>query len=152
MTLAVPKISDVLEQRQDRIASDIQEADRLKSEAETVLKGYEIVLSKAKTEAQETASVTKINLASEISKETETLEKSLKEELNIADQKIKDFEERSKAEVTKIASQTARLIAHHIANIDIDRVVAGALSDPSTGGNPVEMTPENTRKLLLACC
>ena len=34
---------------------------------------------------------------------------------------------------------------------DIDRIVAGALSDPSTGGNPVEMTTENTRKLLLAC-
>jgi 4-hydroxybutyrate dehydrogenase len=44
------------------------------------------------------------------------------------------------------------LTALGIANIDIDRVVAGALSDPSTGGNPVEMTPENTRKLLLACC
>ena len=36
-----------------------------------------------------------------------------------------------------------------IANPDIDRIVAGALSDPSTGGNPVEMTEENTRKLLL---
>lgn len=34
---------------------------------------------------------------------------------------------------------------------DIDRIVAGALSDPSTGGNPVEMTTENTTKLLLAC-
>lgn len=34
---------------------------------------------------------------------------------------------------------------------DIDRIVAGALRDPSTGGNPVKMTEENTRKLLLAC-
>ena len=32
---------------------------------------------------------------------------------------------------------------------DIDRIVEGALKDPSTGGNPVEMTAENTRKLLL---
>ncbi|WP_299769661.1 iron-containing alcohol dehydrogenase [uncultured Tateyamaria sp.] len=38
-----------------------------------------------------------------------------------------------------------------INSIDIDRVVAGALSDPSTGGNPVEMTADNTRRLLLAC-
>lgn len=36
-----------------------------------------------------------------------------------------------------------------IDNPDIDRIVAGALSDPSTGGNPIEMTEENTRKLLL---
>ena len=38
-----------------------------------------------------------------------------------------------------------------IENPDVDRIVAGALQDPSTGGNPVEMTEENTRALLLAC-
>ena len=38
-----------------------------------------------------------------------------------------------------------------IENIDVDRVVAGALRDPSTGGNPVKMTEANTRALLLAC-
>ena len=36
-----------------------------------------------------------------------------------------------------------------ITDIDIDRVVEGALSDPSTGGNPIEMTRENTKELLL---
>ncbi len=38
-----------------------------------------------------------------------------------------------------------------IENLDIDRVVAGALSDPSTGGNPIEMTEKNTRLLLQSC-
>ncbi|WP_411890983.1 iron-containing alcohol dehydrogenase [Yoonia sp. SDW83-1] len=38
-----------------------------------------------------------------------------------------------------------------VSNPDIDRIVAGALKDPSTGGNPVTMTKENTTKLLLAC-
>ncbi len=36
-----------------------------------------------------------------------------------------------------------------IKNPDVDRIVAGALIDPSTGGNPIEMTAENTRALLL---
>ncbi|MEL6885344.1 MAG: iron-containing alcohol dehydrogenase [Pseudomonadota bacterium] len=36
-----------------------------------------------------------------------------------------------------------------INNPDIDRVVDGALIDPSTGGNPIEMTRENTKELLL---
>ncbi|WP_270729790.1 iron-containing alcohol dehydrogenase [Shimia sp. Alg240-R146] len=36
-----------------------------------------------------------------------------------------------------------------IENPDIDRIVQGALKDPSTGGNPVEMTQDNTRELLL---
>jgi 4-hydroxybutyrate dehydrogenase len=43
------------------------------------------------------------------------------------------------------------LTALGIENPDIDRIVAGALKDPSTGGNPIEMTKENTTKLLLAC-
>jgi 4-hydroxybutyrate dehydrogenase len=43
------------------------------------------------------------------------------------------------------------LTALGIENPDIDRIVAGALSDPSTGGTPIEMTPENTKELLLAC-
>ncbi len=34
---------------------------------------------------------------------------------------------------------------------DIDVLVAAALADPSTGGNPVRMTPDNTRALLLEC-
>ncbi len=34
---------------------------------------------------------------------------------------------------------------------DIDALVASALSDPSTGGNPVKMTRQNTRALLLDC-
>ncbi len=38
-----------------------------------------------------------------------------------------------------------------IENLDVDRVVSGALADPSTGGNPIEMTAENTRALLLSC-
>ena len=33
--------------------------------------------------------------------------------------------------------------------IDIERIVAGALIDPSVGGNPIKMTQENTTQLLL---
>ncbi len=33
----------------------------------------------------------------------------------------------------------------------LNNIVADALKDPSTGGNPIEMTFENTRKLLESC-
>ena len=35
-----------------------------------------------------------------------------------------------------------------IENADVDRIVDGALIDPSTGGNPIEMTEKNTRELV----
>ena len=37
-----------------------------------------------------------------------------------------------------------------VTNPDLDVLVRDALNDPSTGGNPVEMTAENTRALLEA--
>lgn len=45
----------------------------------------------------------------------------------------------------------ASLTALGVTDPDIDRLLSGALKDPSCGGNPVEMTPENTRILLESC-
>jgi len=38
-----------------------------------------------------------------------------------------------------------------VSDPNIDVLVRDALNDPSVGGNPVEMTPENTRALFEAC-
>jgi alcohol dehydrogenase class IV len=43
------------------------------------------------------------------------------------------------------------LTALGVTNPDIDRLVKDALEDPSTGGNPVKLTAENTRALILSC-
>ena len=43
-----------------------------------------------------------------------------------------------------------RLSGLGVTTPDIDRLVQGALSDPSVGGNPVDMTPANTRALFEA--
>ncbi|MCB1311936.1 MAG: iron-containing alcohol dehydrogenase [Sedimentitalea sp.] len=45
----------------------------------------------------------------------------------------------------------ATLTALGVRNPDLDALVASALADPSVGGNPVEMTAENTRALFEAC-
>ncbi|MEC5291521.1 iron-containing alcohol dehydrogenase [Aurantimonas sp. C2-6-R+9] len=45
----------------------------------------------------------------------------------------------------------ANLTALGVVDPDIDRLTEMALRDPSTGGNPVTMTAENTRDLIRAC-
>lgn len=45
----------------------------------------------------------------------------------------------------------ANLKALGVMEPDLDALTASALQDPSTGGNPVEMTATNTRALLEAC-
>lgn len=45
----------------------------------------------------------------------------------------------------------ANLTELGVTDPDMDALVASALEDPSCGGNPVELTGENTMKLLRAC-
>ncbi len=50
--LALPRIGDAIEARQDRIAHDLDTAATLKSEAEAVLRAYERTMAEARSEAQ----------------------------------------------------------------------------------------------------
>ncbi|MCK5425303.1 MAG: hypothetical protein KAI89_08015, partial [Emcibacter sp.] len=51
---AAPKITQVLERRQDRIASDLQEAEKLQAQAEEARTAYEKALEEARAKATST--------------------------------------------------------------------------------------------------
>ncbi len=54
-------------------------------------------------------------------------------------------------QLNKTLSIPANLTELGVKDPDLDSLVKSALEDPSTGGNPVTMTHENTLKLLTAC-
>lgn len=54
-------------------------------------------------------------------------------------------------EMNRTLGIPANLRALGVTDPDVDAILAGALKDPSTGGNPIAMTAENTRPLILAC-
>ena len=53
--------------------------------------------------------------------------------------------------LNKALNIPANLTELGITNPDIERLVKDALADPSTGGNPIEMTADNTKTLIEAC-
>ena len=54
-------------------------------------------------------------------------------------------------ELNRLFSIPANLTELGVINPDLDTLTQSALADPSTGGNPIVMTAENTRALLEAC-
>jgi alcohol dehydrogenase class IV len=54
-------------------------------------------------------------------------------------------------ELNRSLNIPANLTALGVVNPDLDALVAAALADPSAGGNPVQLTRENTRQLLQSC-
>jgi hypothetical protein len=63
--IAGPRISGILEDRHDRIASDIAEAERLKRETDEAMESYEKALADARSRAQALANETRDKLTAE---------------------------------------------------------------------------------------
>jgi F-type H+-transporting ATPase subunit b len=105
--VALPRIAEVLEERQDRIHRDVQEAERLKSETEKALAAYEQSLAEARGRATSIARETREKLAAETDKEKTRVEAELSTKLNAAELQIAATKKQALSNVDDIAADTA---------------------------------------------
>ena len=132
--VALPRIGDVLEARQDRIAHDLDAAATLKSEAETVLADYEQSLAKSHAEAQSllaTAAEERTRSAAERQAE---MDAKITGQLEEAEARINDARQAAMDNVTEVAkdvarSATARLIGIEPSDAAVDAALAAAKGD-----------------------
>lgn len=100
---ALPKIGGTIESRQNRIASDLDEAQRLKDDSEKAIAAYEAALAEAKAKAHGIAQETRDTLKAEIEAERAALDAELNERLAKAEASIAA----TKAEALKSVEQVA---------------------------------------------
>ncbi|NND48972.1 MAG: F0F1 ATP synthase subunit B', partial [Rhizobiales bacterium] len=67
--VALPRIATVIEERRDRIASDLDEAERSKAESEAAVAAYEAALAEARGKAHDNARANREKLNAEIDAE-----------------------------------------------------------------------------------
>lgn len=105
--IALPRVATILEVRSDRIATDLAEAQRLKTETETAIASYEASLAEARGNAQKIAGETR----DKVQKETDTQRKKLDEELGKrladAEAQIADIKSKALSNVRTIAVSAA---------------------------------------------
>jgi F-type H+-transporting ATPase subunit b len=130
----LPRIADVLESRQDRIANDLEEAEKLKRESEDALKAYEEALATARAHAQEMAAAAKAEATKESDRRSAELEGKLAEDLKTADARIQDVRTEALAGIRTVAQETAQAITNKLIGVDVDagsaeKAVAGAFGE-----------------------
>ena len=86
--VALPRITDVREVRQNRIDDDLDKASGMKAEAESVLEAYEQALAAATNEAQELQRQAAAKLAAERARLQEDLAQTLSERAREAEDRI----------------------------------------------------------------
>jgi F-type H+-transporting ATPase subunit b len=128
----VPRLSDIIETRRDRIAADLSEAQRLKDETDKAIAGYEKALADARAKAQAIANETRQALNAETDAKRQAAEADLNGKLAAAEARISDIKAKALAEVGGIATDTAtavieRLIGTQAPAADIADAVSAAL-------------------------
>jgi F-type H+-transporting ATPase subunit b len=126
---AIPRIGDVLEERQAKIEDDLRKAEELKAEAEKVLNEYEAALAQARGEAQAELKKTQEALQAESSKRHAEFGAELAKSTKAAEERIAKAKESALGEIQGVAAETAvaatkRLIGASVDKAEADKAVA----------------------------
>lgn len=105
--VALPRIGEVLEERADRIARDLEAAQRLKDDTDKALADYEKALADARGKASTIAKDTREQIVSETEGKKASVEKTLAAKLQDAEQRIAATKTKALSAVNDIAADTA---------------------------------------------
>ena len=103
----VPRISDVMEERQDRVDDDLARAERLKAEAEEVMAEYEAALSEARGEAHELLKQAQDELNAKAAEREKAFNDKLNATLKQAEENIGKAKAEALANIKSVASEVA---------------------------------------------
>jgi F-type H+-transporting ATPase subunit b len=134
--LALPRISDVLEERSKRRQDNLARAEALQAEAEAAAEAYENVLGEARSAAHEhlmqSSEATKASNEAAI----HALDGRLGGEIATAEAAIAAARDTALNEATVIAAEAARLATDKIAGIRVDAAAAGAAAEAARKAAP----------------
>jgi F-type H+-transporting ATPase subunit b len=129
--ILLPRISEVIDARQDGIARDLAKAEQLKGDTDKALAAYEKALAEAKSKAGDIARSTRDSLAAEVDKERVKTEGELASRIAAAEARIADSKTKAMSNVGAIASETvsaivAKLTGQTISADEAAKAVAAA--------------------------
>jgi F-type H+-transporting ATPase subunit b len=128
--LALPRVASIFEQRRSRIAADLADAARLKTEADNAIAAHEKALADARARAQAVASEAHAKLAAEADKSRRELEERLNARLAEAEKSIAATKTAAMTNVRSIAVEATAAIVRRLIGVTApDKVVAEAVDD-----------------------
>jgi len=117
--VALPRIAGILEDRRDRIASDLDLAGRLKRESEEALAGYEAALAEARARANSIAEGARDGAKQEAAVKRSATEADLANKLKAAEKRIGEIKNKALADVGEIATETTEALVRALVDVEI---------------------------------
>lgn len=116
----LPAISNTMENRHEHIQGDLDTAQRLKAEAESVHSAYEASLEKARAKAAALYHDVEEDIKAKAEKQQAELRERLQSETELSEARIMKSKNEAMIEMTSIAAEIASEAAKKIVGIDTD--------------------------------
>lgn len=111
---ALPRVAGILESREDKIAGDRSESDRLNAEREEAEITYQKQRDEAHNNAQKIVRENRESMNQQITEKREMTESHLSQKLEEAESRIDEIKNKALANVDEIAANTARELVHSL--------------------------------------
>ena len=136
----LPKIKSNLDNRENKIKEDLENANKFKEQSEAKLKEYGLILDKAKKEVNKIHFNSKTALDKDIHSKKEVLEKEIEKEILKAQKEISELKKNS---ISSIQSISENITANIIENISGDK-----LNESSVKSAVEEISKKNLSRYL----
>ena len=128
----LPKIKNNLNNRENRIKDDLEDANKFKELSESKLKEYEKILENARKEVIKIHIESKNTLDKDIKTKKETIEKEIEKEILKAQKEISDLKKNSITDIQKISENIASNIIESISGDKLnENSIKAAVEDVS---------------------
>ena len=125
----LPKITLSIENRKSRVVNDLDEAQKLKENAEKKLNEYNKIIEESKKEAKKIIENSKKKLDRDIKNKKQKFNEEIEKELIAAEKEIKDLKKSSILSINNIAAETSAEIIKQIINIEVNKSSVSAIVD-----------------------
>ena len=136
----LPKIKSNLDNRENKIKEDLENANKFKEQSEAKLKEYGLILDKAKKEVNKIHFDSKTALDKDIQSKKEVIEKEIEKEILKAQKEISELKKNS---ISSIQNISENITANIIENISGDK-----LNESSVKSAVEEISKKNLSKYL----
>lgn len=132
--VAVPRIGGILEARENRIAGDLAEAGRMKTESEAAIAAYEEALAAARQNAHQIGQKARDEAKAEVDADRAKTEAGLNDKLAAAEAEIAKVKQAALAGVDAIAKDAVEtmvevLVGAKVEKAEIARAVEAAMAE-----------------------
>lgn len=131
--VALPRIGEVLEERQNRIQHDLDEAERLKTEAEQALAGYDAALAGARAAASAQLGQARARLMEELDGRRGEVEAVIAAETAKAEDEIAAARARAMAGIRDAAADATRAVVERLTGVTAGEPAVAAAVDAALG-------------------